>query len=98
MLGLPALRSGRDRCLAPQCDGPSRRVGRKGIGARPRQRAPPEQPRFLHPTTRRGPLGTMTAPSTLPPARLYTTWGTVLYVDSASGQLRHGAMETSPTN
>ena len=40
----------------------------------------------------------MTAPSTLPPARLYTTWGTVLYVDDASGQLRHGAIETSPAN
>ncbi len=40
----------------------------------------------------------MTAPSTLPLARLYTTWGTVLYVDDASGQLRHGATETSPSN
>jgi hypothetical protein len=30
------------------------------------------------------------------PARIFTTWGTVLYVDSASGQLRHGPIETSP--
>jgi hypothetical protein len=32
------------------------------------------------------------------PARIYTSWGTVLYVDSASGQLRHGPTETSPEN
>jgi hypothetical protein len=36
--------------------------------------------------------------SALPAARLLTTWGTVLYVDDASGQLRHGAFETSPAN
>ena len=40
----------------------------------------------------------MTDPSALPPARLFTTWGTVLYVEAASGQLRHGAIETSPAN
>jgi glycosyltransferase involved in cell wall biosynthesis len=34
----------------------------------------------------------------LPPARVFTTWGTVLYVDAASGQLRHGAIETCPAN
>jgi glycosyltransferase involved in cell wall biosynthesis len=42
--------------------------------------------------------GTMTDPSTLPPARLFTTWGTVLYVDAVSEQLRHGTIETSPAN
>ncbi len=34
----------------------------------------------------------------LRPARLFTTFGTVLYVDSVSGELRHGAIETSPAN
>jgi glycosyltransferase involved in cell wall biosynthesis len=33
-----------------------------------------------------------------PRARIYTTWGTVLYIDAPSGQLRHGAIETSPDN
>lgn len=33
-----------------------------------------------------------------PPARIYTTWGTVLYVDPASRELRHGPIETSPQN
>jgi hypothetical protein len=32
------------------------------------------------------------------PARIYTSWGTVLYVDIASGQLPHGPIETSPEN
>ena len=32
------------------------------------------------------------------PARLFTTFGTVLYVDSVSGELRHGAIESSPAN
>jgi hypothetical protein len=32
------------------------------------------------------------------PARLFTTWSTVLYVDPASGGLRHGAIEGSPKN
>jgi glycosyltransferase involved in cell wall biosynthesis len=40
----------------------------------------------------------MTDLSALPPARVFTTWGTVLYVDAASGQLRHGAIETSAAN
>jgi glycosyltransferase involved in cell wall biosynthesis len=31
-------------------------------------------------------------------ARLFTTWGTALYVDTASGELRHGATERSPHN
>jgi hypothetical protein len=40
----------------------------------------------------------MTDLSTAPPARLFTTWGTVLYVDAASGELRHGPIDTSPAN
>jgi hypothetical protein len=32
-----------------------------------------------------------------PPSRLFTTFGTVLYVD-ASGELRHGSIESSPAN
>lgn len=32
------------------------------------------------------------------PARLFTTWGTMLYVDTGSGELRHGAIDTSPEN
>ncbi|MFI5023464.1 MAG: FkbM family methyltransferase [Alphaproteobacteria bacterium] len=36
--------------------------------------------------------------STPPRARLFTTFGTVLYVDAASGELRHGPSETSPPN
>src|SRR3984893_8032854 len=40
----------------------------------------------------------MTDLSALPPARVFTRWGTVLYVDAASGQLRHGAIETCPAN
>jgi glycosyltransferase involved in cell wall biosynthesis len=40
----------------------------------------------------------MTDLATAPPARIYTTWGTVLFVDSASGQLRHGPIDTSPAN
>jgi hypothetical protein len=40
----------------------------------------------------------MTDASVLPSARLFTTWGTMLYVDPASGELRHGAIETSPEN
>src|SRR5580693_9773161 len=40
----------------------------------------------------------MTGLSALPPARLFTTWGTVLYIDAETGQLRHGAIETSPAN
>ena len=33
-----------------------------------------------------------------PRTRLFTTWGTVLYVDAETGQLRHAAIETSPAN
>ncbi len=33
-----------------------------------------------------------------PSARLFTAFGTVLYVDVASGELRHGPIETSPAN
>jgi glycosyltransferase involved in cell wall biosynthesis len=36
--------------------------------------------------------------SSAPRARLITAFGTVLYVDTASGELRHGAAETSPAN
>ena len=36
--------------------------------------------------------------STPPRARLFTTFGTVLYVDIASGELRHGPIDTSPAN
>jgi hypothetical protein len=28
-----------------------------------------------------------------PSARLFTTWGTILYVDADSGELRHGPIE-----
>lgn len=41
----------------------------------------------------------MTAPrATAAPTRLFTVFGTVLYVDAATGELRHGAVETSPGN
>ena len=40
----------------------------------------------------------MTELSTLPHARLLTAFGTVLFVDVASGELRHGPMESSPVN
>ena len=33
-----------------------------------------------------------------PSARLFTAFGTVLYVDAVSGELRHGPIETSPAN
>jgi glycosyltransferase involved in cell wall biosynthesis len=33
-----------------------------------------------------------------PRARLFTTWGTVLYVDIESGELRHGPIDSSPAN
>ncbi len=39
----------------------------------------------------------MTIQSDTPPARLFTTWGTVLYVHD-SGELRHGPRDTSPGN
>ncbi|MCA0048621.1 hypothetical protein LB577_16985 [Mesorhizobium sp. B283B1A] len=34
----------------------------------------------------------------LKPAQLFTAFGTVLFVDTASGQLRHGPTESSPAN
>jgi predicted O-methyltransferase YrrM/glycosyltransferase involved in cell wall biosynthesis len=40
----------------------------------------------------------MTDLSAARPARLFTAFGTVLYVDVASGELRHGAIESSPAN
>jgi hypothetical protein len=40
----------------------------------------------------------MIEPSATSPARMFTTWDTVLFVDPASGELRHGAIETSPQN
>jgi len=40
----------------------------------------------------------MTDLPSLPRARLFTAFGTVLYVDVESGTLRHGAVESSPTN
>jgi glycosyltransferase involved in cell wall biosynthesis len=36
--------------------------------------------------------------SELPGARLFTTFGTVIHVDPASSELRHGSTETSPAN
>src|SRR4051812_8017450 len=36
--------------------------------------------------------------STEPRARLFTVFGTVLFVDPASGTLRHGPIESSPAN
>jgi hypothetical protein len=36
--------------------------------------------------------------SNAPRARSFTVFGTVLYVDVASGHLRHGPVESSPTN
>jgi glycosyltransferase involved in cell wall biosynthesis len=36
--------------------------------------------------------------SITPRARLFTVFGTVLYVDADSGRLRHGPVETSPAN
>jgi Domain of unknown function (DUF4422)/Methyltransferase domain len=36
--------------------------------------------------------------STAPPERLVTAFGTVLYVDAASGELRHGPIASSPSN
>jgi glycosyltransferase involved in cell wall biosynthesis len=36
--------------------------------------------------------------ATAPRARIYTTWGTVLFVDADTGELRHGPIDTSPEN
>ena len=40
----------------------------------------------------------MTNPVVSPPTRIFTTWGTVLYVDPASRELRHGPIDGSPEN
>ena len=40
----------------------------------------------------------MINPTTASGARLFTVFGTVLFVDDASGELRHGAIESSPPN
>jgi glycosyltransferase involved in cell wall biosynthesis len=42
--------------------------------------------------------GKVTAASDAPRARLFTTFGTVFYVEIASGQLRHGVIDSSPPN
>src|SRR5215475_13162419 len=36
--------------------------------------------------------------SSAPRTRFLTSWGTVLYVDPESGELRHGPKDTSPAN
>ena len=40
----------------------------------------------------------MMTPVGSPPARIFTTWGSVLYVDPGSLELRHGPIDTSPEN
>ncbi|CDX22748.1 hypothetical protein MPLB_2420043 [Mesorhizobium sp. ORS 3324] len=40
----------------------------------------------------------MTKVSSQSPARLFTAFGTVLYVDPSTGELRHGPTESSPSN
>ena len=40
----------------------------------------------------------MAMESPMPPPRVFTAFGTVLYVDAASGELRHGAADSSPAN
>jgi hypothetical protein len=40
----------------------------------------------------------MSSLATAPPTRLFTTWGTVLYVDADSGELRHGPIDSGPEN
>ena len=40
----------------------------------------------------------MTNPAVSPPTRIFTTWGTVLYVDPASRELRHGPIDACPEN
>lgn len=40
----------------------------------------------------------MTNLTDAPGTRLFTSWGTVLYVDVASGELRHGPIDRSPQN
>jgi glycosyltransferase involved in cell wall biosynthesis len=43
-------------------------------------------------------LGKVTVPSDAPRTRLFTTFATVLYVEAESGELRHGAIDSSPAN
>src|SRR5580704_14963627 len=68
-------------------------------GARPRsgQREAQEQSRLFRQVAGRDSGVRMKDFSTRPAARLFTSFGTVLYID-ASGELRHGAVETSPEN
>jgi len=40
----------------------------------------------------------MTDLSTAPSARLFTLFDSAIYLDTASGELRHGALDTSPAN
>ena len=40
----------------------------------------------------------MNEPSLLPRTRLFTVFGTVLYVEPFTGELRHGPVESSPAN
>lgn len=40
----------------------------------------------------------MTANPATPAARLFTTFGTVLFIDRETGELRHGPIDTSPAN
>ena len=40
----------------------------------------------------------MTGPSAMPPARIYTSRDTILFVDPASGGLRHGSIDANPKN
>ena len=98
LLGVPAVRSRRDRRLASQRDGPRGGMGTQGARARSGQSAAQEQSRFFHQAARRGSGGSMSDLSTAPRARLFTAFGTVLYVDVASGELRHGPIESSPAN
>jgi Methyltransferase domain len=43
-------------------------------------------------------LNNMLTDSAAPPPRIFTAFGTVLYVDVSSGELRHGPVENSPAN
>jgi hypothetical protein len=40
----------------------------------------------------------MMTPVGSPPARIFTIWGTVLYVDAGSRELRHGPIDGTPEN
>jgi hypothetical protein len=43
-------------------------------------------------------LGKVTLRDDAPRARLFTTFTTALYIEAGSGQLRHGAIDSSPAN